>query len=202
MGKFSEKTNVMVSGLEFTDSHFKSKHMASLSAYCDAKRICSLSFHNAFTRKTRLSFYTNFFTPNMMTSLSYLSLDHTKKLDLINIIPNVPKLVYFSVAYCDLLVEDILHAIQFPSLRILNVSGNKCERLPPTAIQLPKTLINLIASDVTWQDGALSNAFKVIAMRTELGLNADFSNAKVTKNEFERVFSDLQNSMNFPLLSL
>ena len=202
MEKFVQKTNVMVSGLEFTDSRFKAKHMVSLSQYCDAKRITSLGFHNAFRKKTRMSFYTNFFTPNMMTSLSYLSLDYTPELDLVNIMPNVPKLVYFSVAYCDLLVEDILHTVQLPNIRILNVSGNKCERLPPTAIQLPKTLINLIAADVTWCDGALSNAFKVVSMRTELGLNVDFSNAKVSKTEFEQVFSDLQTTMNFPLLSL
>ena len=202
MEKFVQKSNVMVSGLEFTDSNLQPKHMVSITQYCDAKRITSLGFHNAFTNETRMSFYTNFFTPNMMTSLSYLSLDHTPDLDLVNIIPNVPKLVYFSVAYCDLLVEDILHIVQLPNIRILNVSGNRCERMPPTAIQLPKTLINLVAADVTWCDGALSNAFKVVSMRTELGLNVDFSDAKVSKTEYELLFSDLQTTMNFPLLSL
>ena len=200
--KFQNKTNMLTCGLEFTDTKLKPKHMAALAAFCDCKRISSLSFHNAFRKQTRLSFYTNFFTPNMMTSIAYLNLDYTKKLDISNIVPNVPNLVYFSVAYCELLVEDILDQSKFPNIRTLIANGNKCERLPPTAIQLPRTLTRLDLADVEWGEGTLTGAFKLISMRTELGMHVDFSNAHASHEEFERTFADIKQNMNFPLLSL
>lgn len=199
---FSQVDVTKISGIELSNSQLQPKHMASLSNFCDVKSIQSLSLHNAFTAETKMSFYTNFFTANMMMNLSYLNLDNTPHLDLINLIPNVPRLVYFSVANCDLLVEDIIHITQLPLLRTLDVSYNKCDRLPPNAIQLPKSLTKLKAHHVTWADGTLVNIFKVITMRKELGLHIDLSNANANHQEFERLSVEFGQSMYFPLISL
>lgn len=199
---FSHVDVTKICGIELSNSCLQPKHMASLSNFCDVKSIVSLSLHNAFSPETKLSFYTNFFTANMMMNLAYLNLDNTPQLDLINLIPNIPRLVYFSVANCDLLIEDIIHITQLPLLRTLDVSFNKCDRFPPNAIQFPKSLTKLKASGVTWAEGTLVNMFKVISLRKELGLHIDLSNAKVQQDEFEKLSTEFDQSLNFPLISL
>lgn len=202
--KMSNMQNSKLLGLSFTNSDLTNDNLTVLSEYVGKQRISSIAFHNAILYDSLPFFYSNFFTSNMIGSLTVLNLDGTKNLDVQKLFPVLRNIYVLSLENCGLPVDRILSQISLcglRNLRALNVSNNICEHLPISAITLPQTLISFVANNIRWSDLCLVNIFKIVFSRRKVSTKLSLSYANSSPDEWSRVWSYLNSCTYDNLIS-
>jgi hypothetical protein len=168
-------------GCSFAHSEFSESFLELLNP----RPFLGLEFRNAVATPPVSYFCNQFFTE---TRLMVLSLDVSRGLDLPQLVAQLPGISMLSLAYCDLdiaIVFRLLADLDFPNLRVLNLSGNSCQS-PLQIPRVPPSLFSLSVNKIQWHDDRLCEFLAFLFANFDRGLR--LSIAQAATDSWESVF--------------
>jgi len=194
--------NSKIQAISFLESSLSLQDLKLLGNSAKKRKIHSFSFHNAI-----FGSYRTFFDPFLMTfigdSLNYLDMSNTNGLDIRGLIPCISNIMFLKLRNCNIDIASLLHMISkhLKRICILDICENEMKTHINDDIVLPETIFTVFADNMRWKSNIMS-FLKCIFSQFKLGLRLTLSNASLSESEWFEVFSFLESSSFFSLVSL
>jgi len=202
---FSANKSKRLTGISFSNCQFSSENLVSITNLVSQSKIHSIGFHKAILNDAMPFFYNSFFTSNATSNICVLSLDGTRNISLVKLMPSIKHINVLSLENCELQVDHIIANISsngLNDLRSLNISSNSCDHLAYSALSIPSRLVSIVAANIKWSDYCLRNFLILVFSQAKGNLKLSLSNSHASEIEWGRVFVEFSKSQFVLLNSL
>ena len=193
-----------ISGLYFDDIFFAPEDTALLKSVVVKQEIISLGFPHMNQRCGKSVIGLDFFSPNVLRTLTVLQLDGSVNLNIPAIFKYTPSIGVLSLANCRLELSDVFEQMQkAPVLKLntINVSGNYFKKVP-LVTRILSSLTKIIASDVKWSLEPMEWLLSHFVTNASLNVSLDISKAAMSFSEWKELMLFLKENTAKKLLAL
>ena len=188
--------NNSVQELIFQKCDFKETHMSDFARLIDHKPITRLTLISSVDENVALNFFKIFSHPGFQ-NITYLNIDHSYGVDIVDLMPNLENVEDFSARMCGINLYDFfLHfsKLSNPKMNSIQLGGNLNIDLVQSNVIIPPVVRSLQLDDIAWDPNSLINIFsQCITLGQESnGFAINLSNAKMSNEKWDIFFRAIE----------
>ena len=199
---FQENKRLKLKKIFFFRSKITPGILKTLGKIVSSHQFEEFGLLHALTGDSTTTFLNTFRTEPLFKSLTSLSLDGTKNLDLSLLLRSTCHLSSISLANCNFelcLFFGFLVLNKDSKLKNINLTGNKATRPIKDCLKLPETLQSIQATNITFKDDNLLRLMKLLTQKT---MKIDVSHSMMDETQWNNFFENIDTLPNDKLISL
>lgn len=183
-----DSNQIALNSLTLVDANMSIDEMNKLSTINSIFNFSHIGFQNAFSETAKEFFYNGYVSTSLPNLIS-LNLDNMPNLNIEKLVPQISKLKILSLCNCGLEIGNTLEYISntAPELRYLNISSNRCDKIPKN-LNLPPKLFFYSIENISWKPGTFLTLLKILFDQIPDNSHLDFSDAHVEDDDWPSIF--------------